>query len=95
MSDALVQVEGRKTRRFVLDVRPTALQELTIRTPSGEKTLAVAALVAAPIAGTAPDGSTFRLSAALRDGAIDLVHGLGTRDFTGEWDDADAPLGRS
>jgi hypothetical protein len=82
-------------RRFVLDVHPTVRRDFTIRTPSGERTVSAADLATTPIEGVAPDGTTFRLGATLGDGVVDLAHGLGSRDFTGEWDDPAAPVGPS
>jgi hypothetical protein len=74
---------------FPIHLRAPPETPLTIATPDGESTVTVQELLEKPLTGKA---GTSRWSLLIEpgDALIDPSKGLGVRDFTGEWDGADA-----
>ncbi|MBM4015474.1 MAG: hypothetical protein FJ293_10990 [Planctomycetes bacterium] len=78
--------------RVIADLEATL--ELTL--PGGTKaSRTLRELAATPLAGELPGGGPFTVAIDLGDGALPFRTGLGTRDFTGEWTDADLRSGKS
>jgi len=68
---------------------------ITVTTPDGEKTLTCGELLDHPVVGSAAGGAACTLSLVPSDAVVDLEHGLGTREFTGEWEDSELRAGTS
>jgi hypothetical protein len=66
---------------------------LEIAVGDARRELAAGGLAAGAI--ELPAGAPCSLALEPADAAIDLAHGLGTREFTGEWEDAALPAGDS
>ncbi len=83
-------------RDFPLRVVAELDATLEVTLPGGAKERrTLRELAATPLAGELPGGGTFTLGVDLGDGALPFRTGLGTRDFTGEWSDADLRTGKS
>jgi hypothetical protein len=62
--------------------------KLTIRTPDATRTVTLDELVTAPFTGVAPNGGKYSVRLDYGDGVVDLGKSLGTKEFTGEWEDS-------
>ncbi len=88
-------------RDFPIHCNTTLDDAVTMHLPAPDGSALPAAarplreLLDAPLTGELPGGAAFTVTLELGDGALALQKGLGSRDFTGEWSDADLRSGKS